>query len=810
MAQQTPGTDRSSASAERAASDQNEIVVTAQRREQRLQDVALSVTALGTAELEARGATDFETYLRQTPSAYFNNGASQGSEVKLRGVGNGTSQLSPTTAVYLGEVPVVHTGRAINSSYNFALIDMARVEILRGPQGQLFGANSLGGAIRNIPAPVRLDALAVSGSATGSRTTHAGDNYAFDATLNLPLSDTFGIRLTGYTSLQSGWYTNVFNGGPTLASIAQPSPLPPRVRARVPGALLSQIVAANPAIGAYAAPAVRESNDQTSTGGRAIIRWNPTDALDVNLLLAYEERGNDGPGWAIDVPNVPGSRPNTIAARPFPVAYASSARRFEYANAAAVDTRDQIYLANLVVDYDMSFAKLTSSTSYWERTERLNTNIGPISGLVTGVSDTIPLVALRSDNPKSYSQELRLTSSDDPKFSWLIGAFIQRIDQRFSQALSDQSGLDIYFNYIGLQNQLLGLPAPTSRTPSLQQSRFIDDQQAVYGQVSFSPIENLTGEISFRAFNLDQEATSIQSGFAFVGPGTFTARNSTQVLTPKVNLSWKAGRDRLFYATASKGYRTGIINFPVPTPACSTALTALGAAPDAQNVPPTSPDTVWNYEIGAKTSFANQAVQINASLYHIDWDNLQTQVVLASLTPGGVSGGCTSLQVANVGNAKIDGTEIEMNVKVSRNLRLETSFSYNRSRYTSNVPALNVTRGTPIEGTPDIQAYAALQYGFDVGQNRGFLRAEWSYTGQIFNIPLDFITTEAPFQTGDFHEVNLRMGTDIGENFDVAVFASNVFDRYGVTRQLNQRDGAVTTLFTNRPRTVGVTLRTHF
>ncbi|MBA3897820.1 MAG: TonB-dependent receptor plug domain-containing protein, partial [Sphingomonadaceae bacterium] len=255
-AQQASGTGRKGGTTAAPDNEQQEIIVTAQRREQRLQDVPIAVTALSAAELHRRGVTDFETYLRQTPSAYFANGESQGSEVKLRGVGNGTAQLSPTVAVYLGDVPVIHTGRSINSSYNFALIDMNRVEILRGPQGQLFGANSLGGAIRNIPNQANLSGFSVGASATGSKTDHARGNYAFDGTINLPLSDSVGVRLTAYTSQQSGWYSNVYAGGPRLATLARPLPLPPPVLARVPGGLLPRIIAANPAIGAYSAPAV--------------------------------------------------------------------------------------------------------------------------------------------------------------------------------------------------------------------------------------------------------------------------------------------------------------------------------------------------------------------------------------------------------------------------------------------------------------------------------------------------------------------------------------------------------------------------
>ena len=151
-----------------------------------------------------------------------------------------------------------------------------------------------------------------------------------------------------------------------------------------------------------------------------------------------------------------------------------------------------------------------------------------------------------------------------------------------------------------------------------------------------------------------------------------------------------------------------------------------------------------------------------------------------------------------------------MNLSVTRNVRVDASFSYTNARYDSNVPNLNIAKGTRVEGTPDLQAYLALQYGFTIGRNRGYLRAEWSYTGKIANIPLDFITTRPPYTTGDFSEVNLRAGTNVGPNVDLSVFATNVFNTYGVTRELNQRDGAPPTIFTVRPRTIGATLRAHF
>ena len=126
-----------------------------------------AVTAIGQDELRERNIRDLQSYLMTTPGASFADQGSSGNEVKLRGVGNGTSQLSPTTAIYLGEVPVIHTGRATNSSYNFHLTDINRVEVLRGPQGQLYGSNSLGGTIKNVPNPSAINqTLDGAGTAT--------------------------------------------------------------------------------------------------------------------------------------------------------------------------------------------------------------------------------------------------------------------------------------------------------------------------------------------------------------------------------------------------------------------------------------------------------------------------------------------------------------------------------------------------------------------------------------------------------------------------------------------------------------------
>ena len=188
----------------------DELIVTAQKREQALQEVALAVTAINSESIETRGIVDFSSYLRTVPSASLQELGTLGNEVKIRGVGNGTAEVSPTTSVYLGEVPIIHTGRGVNSSYNFWTVDLERIEVLRGPQGQLYGSNSLGGAIRNLPAKPVMNETQIRGSVTGANTDDGDWSGNADLTLNVPLvDDSMALRVTGYAARLGGWYDNV-------------------------------------------------------------------------------------------------------------------------------------------------------------------------------------------------------------------------------------------------------------------------------------------------------------------------------------------------------------------------------------------------------------------------------------------------------------------------------------------------------------------------------------------------------------------------------------------------------------------------
>ncbi len=796
-----------------AQSDIREMVVTAQRREQRLEDVPVSVTAIGERALEERNITDFQTYLQSVPGVAFADQGAQGNEVKLRGVGNGTSHLSPTTAVYLGDVPVIHTGRSVNGSYNFKLVDINRIEVLRGPQGQLYGSNSLGGAIKNVPNQPTFNRVSGSASITGSNTQNAGGNYDVDATLNLPFSPEFAMRITGYDSKQSGWYKNVYAGGPTLGTLPTAfAPFPPKWNG----------LKFNPAIAAYSAPAnTSESNDVNVDGGRVIFAWKPSAVFDAQLMLAQEHQNQDGPGWAMAIPHIPGANPGmsyvpgglVLDLRPAPFTprqlaypYSTDAKKYEYADAAKIGSSDRISLANLVLNYDMGFAKLTSSTSSWERTQKLSTDIGFHSFIVTGVWDSFPVSVDRTDSPKTFVQEFRLTSPSTGPLTWLAGLFYSKIDQHYTTLTHDDSGLNIRYLWAG--------PSATTTVLTSQDFKYVDKQTAVFGEVAYDILPTVNAAFSFRQLWQEQTMSGDQLGFLFVGAGHDSFSHNDHKFLPKLNVSWKPSKGQMLYFTAAEGYRTGNVNTAVPTgpvsptntQSCSLNLAALGFA-GSDRAAPTKPDTLWSYEIGAKTTLAD-GVTLNASVYHIDWKDVQNHLILSGVAGGNPS--CSSDQEINSGDAKIDGAEFELSALLTKSLSLDTSLSFTRPKYKDSNTALRISAGQTIDGTPKSQASLGLQYKLDLLGLPAWVRGEWTYLGRMENNSTDFATQTPPYTTGDYSEFNLRAGMDLNDNFSVTLFVTNLADKFGVTRQTDVGSVGSPTLWTNRPRTIGATLRATF
>ncbi|MCC7411459.1 MAG: TonB-dependent receptor [Gammaproteobacteria bacterium] len=839
-----------------------ELVVTAQRRQQTLRDVPVAVTALSAEMLDQRGIHDFASYLTTIPGAAVVDSTGFGGEVKFRGVGTGiNAQMSPTTAIYLGEVPVIHTGRNVNSSYNFWLVDLERVEVLRGPQGQLFGSNSLGGAVRNIPAKPVLDAFQAKVNVTGSYTGDGAGGWNGDVVLNVPLiTNVLGARLALYTSDDSGWYDNAFRGGPSMASLAAPGVAPPYIAvagffpgpiAAPPGSTLPAanvvlippapppappgppvIVPGGPpgvlgihpnpaAAAAFSAPPLSRTEDTNATdinGGRLMLSWQPNERFSADVMIAIEDRETFGSSFA---EYVPAFSPDPLGGPPTPNFGASTDfRDYEHFEAARAGTKDDMHLYNLVLEYDFDFATLTSSTSYWERTEFLASDLSMASIRITGVFDTVPLVSNRWDNPEVWVQELRLTSNDtDSRVDWLAGFFYQEIDQRHRVLGVDQSGLDLrYWTDVvlsGIPGPFAPLP-PTTTTLADNRGEFTDEQIAFFGQIGFDLTETIHAAVSFRWLTLDQEFSSVSKGFQFgFAQGSQSGANDDEIFTPRFELSWKPGDDQLYYASASKGFRTGIVNIDVPLASCGVELANAGFP---GGLPDVDPDTLWNYELGAKLGMFDRRLQVNGALFYIDWSKVQQTFVLSAFNPfgSGVSQ-CTFPAVANFGDASSMGMELEVSALLTERLRLDASFSYVDAEFEDTIMTPTgplVSKGDTIPLTPDVTSFVALQYDFNVAALPAWGRFEWHYVSEKEPLPLDLdpdnYVAPIPFEIGNYHQLNLRAGIDITGSVRAEAFITNLLDEFGVTASGDTGGFGFPFLSTIRPRTGGATLRWQF
>ena len=793
-----------SASALAAVETDNELVVTAQRREEKLSEVPMSISAFGAKDIEQRSITSFTDYASTVPSVAFTNQGGFGSELKIRGIGSGTQALSPTVAVYLGDVPVIHTPRNAGGNYDFRVVDMQRIEVLNGPQGQLYGSNSLGGAVKYVPMKPKTGKFFGHVSIGGAYVQEGEADYDVEAVLNIPLSETLATRLVAYDARMGGYYDNRFAGGPPVGSVLGP---------------LAMILGLSPQQLAYQAPA-NQKNDVNRTdihGARLHFNLEASQNLDIEFMLAAERKKWHGANYAEYVPGV------------------TNLDKFQFNDLADTPGKDDMDLANLLINYDLGSAMLTSSTSY---TRRSTTSITDFSAFTAffGNANVLPLQASRFDEPDTFTQEFRLTSQGKGPFKWLAGLFYSKMDQDFSVRLNELTGLDIYttaFNNLkSLPPGMLPPPAPPTFGPAWTRtnvlgavdSKYTDKQTAIFGEAKYQVMESLNAAYSFRSFLLQQTGDQTQGGVLFnqldpstgiVSPFRSSSSNRERVFTPKYQLTWTPEKGSMYYATAAKGFRTGVVNPPVPAALCQPFLDQLGYS---NGVPASKSDTVWNYELGTSLALAQQRVQVSAAVYRTDWKNMQATFYLDK---GGAA--CPFTAIGNVADAQSKGLELKVNAKVTEQLSVDFAGSYNDTKYTTDAPLLSslvhtVKAGDTVQMSPRYQTNLGMQYAYKLGNIPAFARLDWNYVGEMQAAPTDFPTVAnpptpadpQPVQIGNYNLFNVRLGWELSEHVRLDLYGRNITDRRGVTFA-NDLAGAMAPVVSYvRPRTLGANLRYDF
>jgi iron complex outermembrane receptor protein len=674
-----------------ANSGLDEIVVTATRRTERLQDVPVSVLAFSQEKLDAQGLKNIDDLSRLSPGLNFQrNGMSsagnyndEGSDINIRGVDStaGTS----TTGIYIDDTPIQTRHIGFGSINAFpALFDLDRVEVLRGPQGTLFGAGAEGGVVRFIAPEPDLNKSTGYAKADVSTTDGGSPSYEGGAAFGAPIIDgVLAFRASVSFRRDGGWVDRVgYNLSPNNLV-----PLP------------TPIYNGN----------TTESNANFSdtTTARLALKWKVSDTLEISPSIYYQRlQINDTSAYWIALSD-------------------PASNVYRNGNAGTNPSSDPFSLTAIKVKWDLGFASLFSNTSYYNRNQQATSDytqylratwnsFGELANVFPAPGDNG--YAQFQDNQRNFYQEFRLASTDtNARIVWNAGLFYSHLSENVPENIIDPTLNSEVLAYTGGAPAVpvctAMLPCPTGLIFNGPTDRVIDKQIAAFGEVAFKLTDTFKATVGLRVSKLDYTGSVAETG-GFLGTTIITSSGATEKpVTPKAVLSWQPDRDDLVYVSASKGFRPGGPNVGVGG-ICGASLDSLGLT----QVPGQfSSDSLWSYEIGSKNTFLDHRLQVNASLFYIDWSNIQQNVYLPS---------CGEQFTANLGKAKSEGGDVEVLFKPIDVLTFDFTAAYTDARLTKTSCAGTLTYGGPDVGCtgPGIVASPIATNG------DALLGAPWSFT----------------------------------------------------------------------------------
>ena len=758
----------------------DEIVVTAQKRVSTVQGTPISITAVSGDELQARGITNFSTLAQSTPGVSLKSEGPGQTEIELRGM-TSSGGNSPTVGFYLDDIPLTAPAGAQNGKVVIdpTLYDLKRVEVLRGPQGTLYGSGSMGGTVRLISNQPNLSALEGSAQSTLSGTEGGGFNHNDSLMLNIPLlQDTLALRIVATEAHTSGWIDRI---------IVNPFPL----------------VSANGATrGDVQAAAVEKqypgSNAQQLYGFRASLLWQPVEQLTITPSFFYQNSQQDGIS-AFD--SVPGTQTHyQVFDIPEPLT-------------------DKISVFSLNVNYRFDSFDVTSATAQWNRrstqTEDASENFNnPDTGATFASNNGLPnpgyygpagsgQVYGHEDDPSGqFSEELRFASRDSGKLSWVAGVFYSNYSStwNFNGTTANPSA---YMD--------LGTFAPATTTAwfdAKSPTRLI--QYAAFGQATYEITDALKANVGLRYYSYDYRFTSVISGWgSALGAATPSEsgliKQSEDGLNPKFNLSYTFSPDLMVYGTVSKGFRPGGGNaqYPVTGPYWSAVYAPYKFS---GNKWPSSyqSDTVWSYEVGEKARFFDRRLTVNASLYYERWNNIQLLAL-----PGD-----WALNI-NGDHATIYGGEIETRALLGAGFDLGVSAGYTNA-FVNSGPHWQIQPLNKLSDVAPVTANIGLTYTKDLSSEYTFVaRLDNAFVGSRYSLafPFGYSLNGTYIQLPSYDLTNVRAGVQSKNGWGAALFVNNVLNKHAQLESLFQEDlpsASFNRVVTNQPLTGGIDLTYRF
>ena len=757
------------------AGELDEIIVSATKRgDTDIQSIAGSVNAIGGAELSEKGIVDFEGFAGQVPGLQFQDLGPGDKEFIIRGVnGNGPSVVG----AYLDEFVITASDQQDGGGKNapIKLVDLQRIEVLNGPQGTLYGANSMAGNIKYITNKPDASAFGAFADADLSGTRHGGFNYNVSGGLNIPVIEgVLAARLVGWRTDADGWIDQ-----PRL----QTSPTTFDGNAE-------------------------DINDEETNGGRAMLRWTPTERLTVDAMYLYQKLETGGssrftargvPAWPDQPPEI-ASLPGNTGFAPLPGLPAlTPGRDFINSDVTRNDRDDRIEIFGGTAAYETDFGTATVSASHFDHDIIFRFDSTPIL-LFFGVP--APAITVQPQSYETTMVEARFASDLDGPLNFVGGLYYQKDKNAFAVFVptTDGAGGSAPIDILNA-NDFFG-----GGTIFFARDRYDEvEQKAVFGEVTYDLMDRVHLLAGFRVF--DSDLLSIQSTLhAFGGAlspvaGTVIGQNingndiglittGDTTTRPKFSVSVDVAEDVMVYGLYSEGYRVGGVN--------------NANQPFAPGIPATfDSDELTNWEAGFKSRLFSNTLQVNAALFLIDWDNIQVE-------PRDPAGNIPF--TTNGGAAELNG--VEWSVAWAPTDQLSLSFTGNwflDHQLTTDQPVLLGASpfvivglaGDEIPNVPELQFFASANYDAEIMNKPLHLTADLTYRGKSntefrasnpFNIALDSYTI-----------VDLYARLDLTERVTVGLYAKNATDELAVF------DGIGTfqdpeSIVAARPRTFGATI----
>jgi iron complex outermembrane receptor protein len=739
-----------------------EIVVTAEKREATIETTAISLTAVTGADIVNRGFTDLASLMQTVPGVSMRTSGPGMTEFEMRGVASNGGN-SPTVGFYFDETPLTapaatNEGKIVISP---DLYDLNRVEVLRGPQGTLYGSGSMGGTIRVIPNAPNPEALESSGEAKFADTDHGGFDHGENAMINLPfLNGIAAVRIVGSYSFDAGWIDRV---------VIAPGEFPLATN----GFTTRGNVVAAPIATEY-----HDVNDVEKTTVRVSAIFKPIDGLVITPSYFYQKLRSGGLPY---IDSVPGTDAHY---QPFDI---------------PENYRDEFHLSALSIKYGTDLFEVSSATAYWTRHEPLIQDASESWSTALGLPSYGPGnggigAAYADEDNQSHqtTEELRIQSAGNTRLKWLAGYFYSDFESGWDIIFPSQTGEQVF----GTSNSLFDYYSP-----------FKILQQSVFGEVTYNITEPFAVTVGARRYHYDAPVGLNQYG-ALLGTltPTFTSTSeNAQGVSPKVSLAYQFDKDLLVYATAAKGFRPGGGTGPVPTTGppgvnCEGQLQVEYGSKGFVNGPISfNSDSVWSYELGEKWRSADGRFSINAAGYYESWVGVQQVNALSS---------CGYVYTANVGDAHVKGGEIEARAIVVRDLELSGSATYSQASLTSaTLIDSGFNPGTPIQQVPKWSGSVQLAYHHDLTDDLALIaRAESNYVGS--RTDETYATNTLP----SYDLTNVRGGLQ-GERWSAVLFVNNVADKRALLNNITQDAenlAAFNRVAVSQPRTAGVDLNYKF